>query len=361
MITPEDLQNVCFKKAAFGGYVMQDVDSFLESLIADYLSLYRENGKPNSSTRCQRGGDTWESDARVKCKHCDSEWVSKTIVECCPFCGADLHEKAEMDATSPSSVLEFIIEKYGLDVLRERKVLSLFKDLAPGLKEESMLIGIAVDAGTYTEMLSLTSLSEAERKAQLSLCKERLKKQRFLADEFAEKPIAWLSEALGWNTSVPSIYTELEEIEDEVPGEIQALPHSSGAFELNESSFGSVPVSVQDPVELHTDTPFRYRDCIDLANKNGNGALSFTIPSYFDEITENSLKNINSQTLYISHSIKKIHPNAFGNAGRNLKTVLLSTRSTFFAIKEGRIVSKMTGRTVPVPDRISVGTYIQKQ
>ena len=224
-----------------------------------------------------------------------------------------------------------------------------------------MLIGIAVDAGTYTEMLSLTSLSEAERKAQLSLCKERLKKQRFLADEFAEKPIAWLSEALGWNTSVPSIYTELEEIEDEVPGEIQALPHSSGAFELNESSFGSVPVSVQDPVELHTDTPFRYRDCIDLANKNGNGALSFTIPSYFDEITENSLKNINSQTLYISHSIKKIHPTAFGNAGRNLKTVLLSTQNPFFAIKEGKIINKTTGRTVPVPGRISVGTYIQKE
>ena len=67
------------------------------------------------------------------------------------------------------------------------------------------------------------------------------------------------------------------------------------------------------------------------------------------------------EIMQISHSIKKIHPNAFGNAGRNLKTVLLSTQNPFFAIKEGKIINKTTGRTVPVPGRISVGTYIQKE
>ena len=43
MFTPRELQEKTFDKAVFGGYDMQMVDEFLEPLIQDYTTLYKEN------------------------------------------------------------------------------------------------------------------------------------------------------------------------------------------------------------------------------------------------------------------------------------------------------------------------------
>lgn len=51
MLTPQDLQEVFFEKARFGGYVMKSVDDFLEPLIDDYIALYKENAVLKSKMR----------------------------------------------------------------------------------------------------------------------------------------------------------------------------------------------------------------------------------------------------------------------------------------------------------------------
>ena len=43
MITPQQIEQISFGKATFGGYNMQDVDEFLEPLTEDYITLYKEN------------------------------------------------------------------------------------------------------------------------------------------------------------------------------------------------------------------------------------------------------------------------------------------------------------------------------
>ncbi len=43
MYTPQEVQEKTFVKAVFGGYDMQSVDEFLEPLIEDYVTLYKEN------------------------------------------------------------------------------------------------------------------------------------------------------------------------------------------------------------------------------------------------------------------------------------------------------------------------------
>ncbi len=43
MFTPQEVQEKTFVKAVFGGYDMQSVDEFLEPLIEDYVTLYKEN------------------------------------------------------------------------------------------------------------------------------------------------------------------------------------------------------------------------------------------------------------------------------------------------------------------------------
>ncbi len=43
MFTPQDIDQIAFREATFGGYVIKDVDSFLEPLTEDYITLYKEN------------------------------------------------------------------------------------------------------------------------------------------------------------------------------------------------------------------------------------------------------------------------------------------------------------------------------
>ena len=43
MITPQQIEQISFSRATFGGYDMQAVDEFLEPLTEDYVTLYKEN------------------------------------------------------------------------------------------------------------------------------------------------------------------------------------------------------------------------------------------------------------------------------------------------------------------------------
>ena len=43
MFTPQEIDQISFGKATFGGYNMDDVDAFLEPLTEDYITLYKEN------------------------------------------------------------------------------------------------------------------------------------------------------------------------------------------------------------------------------------------------------------------------------------------------------------------------------
>ena len=51
MFTPQQIDQISFGKATFGGYDMQQVDEFLEPLIEDYVTLYKENALLKSKMR----------------------------------------------------------------------------------------------------------------------------------------------------------------------------------------------------------------------------------------------------------------------------------------------------------------------
>ena len=51
MFTPQQIEQISFGKATFGGYNMEDVDEFLEPLTADYVTLYKENALLKSKMR----------------------------------------------------------------------------------------------------------------------------------------------------------------------------------------------------------------------------------------------------------------------------------------------------------------------
>ena len=51
MLTPQQIQEISFEKAIFGGYDMASVDEVLEPLTEDYLTLYKENSVLKSKMR----------------------------------------------------------------------------------------------------------------------------------------------------------------------------------------------------------------------------------------------------------------------------------------------------------------------
>jgi len=51
MFTPQQIEQISFNKATFGGYDMKDVDEFLEPLTEDYVTLYKENALLKSKMR----------------------------------------------------------------------------------------------------------------------------------------------------------------------------------------------------------------------------------------------------------------------------------------------------------------------
>ena len=51
MFTPQQIDQIAFSRATFGGYDMQQVDEFLEPLTEDYVTLYKENALLKSKMR----------------------------------------------------------------------------------------------------------------------------------------------------------------------------------------------------------------------------------------------------------------------------------------------------------------------
>ena len=51
MLTPQEIQDQKFEKAMFGGYDMEQIDKFLDAVLSDYSSLYKENAALKAKMR----------------------------------------------------------------------------------------------------------------------------------------------------------------------------------------------------------------------------------------------------------------------------------------------------------------------
>ena len=68
MFTPQQIEQVSFSRATFGGYDIQSVDEFLEPLTEDYITLYKENAllKSKMKTLVTKLEEYRENEASMK-------------------------------------------------------------------------------------------------------------------------------------------------------------------------------------------------------------------------------------------------------------------------------------------------------
>ena len=101
MFTPQQIDQISFARATFGGYDMQQVDEFLEPFTEDYVTLYKENALLKSKMRVlvgkleeYRKNEAAMKDAMVNAqKACD-----KMVLEAEQKCAAMLNSASSTAA-----------------------------------------------------------------------------------------------------------------------------------------------------------------------------------------------------------------------------------------------------------------------
>ena len=133
----------------------------------------------------------------MKCQHCGSEWKTGkcvTTIDKCPFCGKPLTvEKPEKKMTL-AVVLHQLIEDYGIEIIsNQKKCISVFKDIAPQLKDEQKILNLALSLGVAEHFMSCKGkdYNDNIQKAKIAM--------DFLNDEAKELVVAAFVEALGWS------------------------------------------------------------------------------------------------------------------------------------------------------------------
>lgn len=111
MFTPQQIEEVSFRKATFGGYDMQAVDDFLEPLIQDYMTLYKENALLKSKMRVlvakleeyRDNEENLKESARNAQKTCDA-MLKETQLKCAKML-QEANQAAAENAKNASAIV----------------------------------------------------------------------------------------------------------------------------------------------------------------------------------------------------------------------------------------------------------------
>ena len=106
MFTPQQIDQISFGRATFGGYDMQQVDEFLEPLTEDYVTLYKENALLKSKMRVLVGKleEYRKNEAAMKEAVANAQATcDKMVKEAEAKCAKMLSEAGTAAATSSAS------------------------------------------------------------------------------------------------------------------------------------------------------------------------------------------------------------------------------------------------------------------
>lgn len=111
MFTPQQIDQITFEKAVFGGYDMASVDELLEPLTQDYVTLYKENALLKSKMRVlvekleeQRANENKMKQTLLAAQKTSEDMVREAEAKC----KAMLHQ-AEQDASEKSRNADSLI------------------------------------------------------------------------------------------------------------------------------------------------------------------------------------------------------------------------------------------------------------
>lgn len=140
-----------------------------------------------------------------KCSNCESEWNGIRQLEECPFCGFIIQIK-NSDFEDIDEALNYIFGKHGFDIIKENhKLVSLLADYAPKLENERRLVRMALDAGVYTDLISVGIDDIVAQGVAKAKAIDKLNKVYFLDSQWATKVVSWFITQLSWDESEKTV------------------------------------------------------------------------------------------------------------------------------------------------------------
>ena len=145
--------------------------------------------------------------------HCGAEWTegkSISVQEKCPFCGKTLMVTfSDSEELSMARVLRQMVEIYGVDIIsNQNKCISIFKDIAPELRNEQKILSVALTSGVG-EYFTTCSVDERE-----SNIKKAIHSMDYLSNDAKSLVVSSLVDALGWDPEIAKRNLQLQ-FEDE--------------------------------------------------------------------------------------------------------------------------------------------------
>ena len=128
MFTPQQIEQISFSKAKFGGYNMEQVDEFLEPLTEDYVTLYKENALLKSKMRVlvgkleeYRKNETAMKEAVANAQATCDKMVSEAEAKCAEML-SNAGTAAAAAATTATASTEALVAAENARVEEARKV-----------------------------------------------------------------------------------------------------------------------------------------------------------------------------------------------------------------------------------------------
>lgn len=172
----------------------------------------------------------------MKCEKCKSEWNSSKSIQVCPFCGESL---IQSELEKPEDILRYIIDEYGIDVFREKKLLlSYFSDFAPHLNKEYKLLKNCCSTDFISVLLSSNSSSDDSKEIAVKKALRLLMDECFMSEEYASNVITWITAALKWEFSSAIAQPKIEQskIEKAEPSGFEHIESELSSTTVNDTS-----------------------------------------------------------------------------------------------------------------------------
>ena len=200
MFTPQQIDQISFSKATFGGYNMEDVDAFLEPLTEDYVTLYKENALLKSKMKVivskleeYRNNEASMKDAIVNAQKTCDKMVKEAEAKC-----AQILSEANVAAAENSRNNDVIIAAEEARV-EEAKKLAVEK-----IEELEEQIRSCINA---LERIKTANLPEPKAPTAFDFDRVERRSKKTTADDVADEISASLQALVGTTeeTAVPVI------------------------------------------------------------------------------------------------------------------------------------------------------------
>ena len=170
MFTPQQIEQISFSRATFGGYDMQSVDEFLEPLTEDYVALYKENALLKSKMRVlvgkleeYRANEDSLKEALVNAQSTCDTMVRETECKC-----AEMLAAANMAAAECAKNSDALIAAENERVEQARKVAAQQIQELENQLNACLTVLAKLRTGTFTEESDEQTAAEAETADEIS-------------------------------------------------------------------------------------------------------------------------------------------------------------------------------------------------